>query len=109
MTIRGLIALAALGLLAGCAPTYLPVDAAGRTTAAPPAAAAEVASPPDACGASRLQYLIGKPKSQIPVPADLSKRRVACTTCVSSEITDPTRVTILFDQSTGLVTKAICQ
>ena len=37
--------------------------------------------PPDSCGASQLQGLVGKPKSQIPVPTDPSRRRVACTSC----------------------------
>ncbi len=101
------------GALAGCQAHYLPVDDAGRTTARPPPAAPistpVPASAPDTCGADKLQYLVGKSRRQIPVAVDMSKRRVACTTCVISHLDDPTRVTILFDDSTGLVTSVKCQ
>ncbi len=100
-------------VLTGCASGYLPVDEAGRTTAAPPSlptsAGVDVAPAPDTCGAAKLQYLVGKPKAQVPVPVDLYRQRVDCTTCVMSHRDDPRRVTILFDQTTGLVTKVMCQ
>ena len=86
---KGLIA-AALLLLAGCQGRYLPVDNAGRTTAVPPPA--NVSAPPsahDTCGADKLQYLVGKSRLQIPVAVYISKRRVACTTCVMSHLDDP--------------------
>jgi hypothetical protein len=106
----GLLGMAALCGVAGCAPRYLPVDGAGRITAVPPPA--NISAPPsahDTCGADKLQYLIGKSRLQIPVAVDISKRRVACTTCVLSHLDDPSRITILFDETTGLVTSVKCQ
>ena len=108
----GLIVMA-FGVLAGCQSRYLPVDEAGSTTAVPPPANVSAPPPPasahDTCGADKLQYLIGKSRLQIPVAVDMSRRRVACTTCVLSNPEDPSRVTILFDQTSGLVTSVKCQ
>lgn len=130
-------ALAAIGLavsLGGCARDYLPVDQAGRHTALPPPAAPATASPSpppaepapaaaasnptaapspappanDTCGAAGLMYLIGKPKTEIPVATDLSRRRVTCSTCAVTEDYRPDRVTIVFDQTTGLVQAVKC-
>jgi hypothetical protein len=122
--------LAVVAALGGCAPEYLPVDAAGHHTArapsgppadlasapaaSPPPAAASPAGPPaplptgDTCGAGALTYLIGKPKTEIPIPTDLSRRRVVCTTCMRTQDYRPDRLTILFDQQTGLVTELKC-
>jgi hypothetical protein len=109
----GLLGTAALCVLSGCASRYLPVDEAGRTTAVPPPAnvSAPTATPSvhDTCGADQLQYLVGKSRLQIPVAVDMSKRRVACTTCVLSQVDDPSRTTILFDETSGLVTSVKCQ
>jgi len=106
---KGLIATVFV-LLAGCQSRYLPVDDAGRTPAAPPPANVSAAlSARATCGADKLQYLVGKSRLQIPVPVDMSKRRVACTTCVMSHLDDPSRVTILFDETSGLVTTVKCQ
>lgn len=117
--VRKLAVGAALLLLAGCQTRYLPVDDAGRHTATPALGAAATtpvpvgASPPapvplaglsDTCGASGLQYLVGKPKTQIPVPVNPAKRQVICVTCAAAPGPDPARATILFDQGTGLVT-----
>jgi hypothetical protein len=102
----------AVAVLAGCQDRYLAVDDAGRTTATPPPLAAPpttAAAAADTCGAGKLQYLIGKSRRQIPVPVNMAKQRVDCTTCVLSHLDDPQRVTILFDQSTGLVTDVKCQ
>jgi hypothetical protein len=60
------------------------------------------------CDAPSLVYLIGHPRTQIPVPADLSKRRVTCTSCPASEDHRPDRTDILFDARTGLVTDVTC-
>lgn len=94
--------------LAGCQGRYLPVDSAGRTTAVPPAAPT-AATAPNTCGADKLQYLVGKTRQQIPVAVDMSKWRVVCTTCIMSHLDDPQRTTILFDETTGLVTAVKCQ
>ena len=125
MTIRKLaFAGAAVLLLAGCQTRYLPVDDAGHHTAvpAPGAAAAAPVSldvpPPapvplaalsDTCGAAALQYLIGKPKTEIPVPVNPGKRQVTCATCAMAPGVDPARTTVLFDPGTGLVTQVMCR
>ena len=115
---RGCLRLAALGSLAafaglgGCASHYLPVDDGGHVTAAKPSVGAPATMPantPDTCGAGKLQYLVGKRWTQVPVPADLNSQRVSCTTCVRSDDVNPRRVTVLYDQPSGLVTKVICQ
>lgn len=64
--------------------------------------------PPDSCGANQLQWLVGKPKSQIPVPADPSRRRVACTTCPVTLDYSATRLNIFFDAETGIVKEVKC-
>jgi hypothetical protein len=60
------------------------------------------------CDAASLTYLIGKPRTEIPVPVDPSRRRVACTTCPVSEDYQPDRTNILYDAQTGKVTKLKC-
>lgn len=62
----------------------------------------------DLCKAGELQYLVGKPKSDIPVPVDVVNRRVACTTCVITEDYSPYRVNIFFDAETELVELVRC-
>ncbi|HEX7799602.1 MAG TPA: proteinase inhibitor i78, partial [Asticcacaulis sp.] len=49
-----------------------------QTPATPPAALKPMAD--DQCGAQPLQYLVGRPRTDIPVPLDPSTRRVVCST-----------------------------
>ena len=63
---------------------------------------------PSTCEAPSLTYLIGKSRTNIPVPVDPSKRRVSCTTCPVTEDYRPERTDILFDETTGLVTAVKC-
>ena len=114
----GVLGAAALAL-AGCA-DRLPVDAADRHTALPPRTAAAEAppapapaalappAPADTCGAAELAYLVGKPRTQISIPADLTRRRVVCTTCPVTQDVRPDRQTITYDSATNLVTKVGC-
>jgi hypothetical protein len=129
----GVVAGLALSLAAcSSSPKPAPATAAPARTApapslppAPPPQAAAPAPPPaepvpqtpvppaapvagDLCGASVLQDLVGKPRTDIPVPADLSHRRVYCTTCMVTQDYDPARLNILFDAQTGLVTQVRC-
>ena len=124
-TVGALLALAVLG---GCR-SYLPVDAEGGRTALPPAtqgaatpsptptpqAYAPPSPPPparsrpaDACGASALAYLVGRPRTEIPVPTDPSRRRVTCTTCPVTQDVRPDRQTITYDAATGRVVGVTC-
>jgi hypothetical protein len=82
-------------------PAQTPV-ASAVPPAAPPAAT------PDQCGAKELQYLVGRPKIEIPIPIEPGRRRVICTTCPRMEDIRPDRQTIIFDQTTSLVTAVTC-
>ena len=83
MNLFRLIALGAAVASLGACTSYLAVNDAGDTTAKAPAATTPVTPVKgDTCGASKLQYLVGKPKEEAPVPADLSKRRVYCSSCI---------------------------
>jgi hypothetical protein len=63
---------------------------------------------PDLCGAKGLSGLIGRSRTEIPIPADLSMRHVVCTTCVPPETQLDRRQLIWFDAETGLVTAVGC-
>ena len=113
-------------LAAGCAPTAIAPPAA--TTAAPrPAETAAQNLPPsppapvlrspaprpeavqrDQCGAAELQRLVGRPRSEIPVPVDPNHQRVACTACPVTEDFDPGRLNFFFDRDTGLIQQVRC-
>lgn len=86
----------------------LTLGAAEPPSEAPPAAPKSAPAPPDRCGAKDLQYLVGLPRTEIPIPVEPGLRQVICTTCPRSEDHRPERQTILFDQSTNLVTAVTC-
>ena len=62
----------------------------------------------DTCGARPLQYLVGRPRTEIPVPLRPSLRRVLCLTCPMTQDYAPMRQTILYDSETGLVREVKC-
>lgn len=62
----------------------------------------------DLCGAKPLQYLIGKPRTDIPVPLDPNSRRVLCTTCAATLDYNPSRQNIIFDADTGIIKSVSC-
>jgi len=133
--LRAVLALAALTLVAGCAggnhegerwpevpSARAPVPAPVYTPPAPapvapapvqpsPAPAAPQAYHPvanDMCGATALQYLIGRPRTEIPVPLQPSTRRVVCSSCVITQEYRADRQTIVFDSDTGLIKSVAC-
>ena len=55
-----------------------------------------------------MQWLVGKPKTEIPVPVDVVNRRVTCTTCPVTEDFSPHRLNIFFNDQTGLVEQVRC-
>ena len=65
-------------------------------------------APKDACGAAALAHLVGKNKSEIPVPVNPAQRRVACTTCPITEDFSPWRLNIFYDAKTGVITEVRC-
>ena len=62
----------------------------------------------DLCKAGDLQYLVGRNRSEIPVPVDVVNRRVACTTCPVTEDYSPYRLNIFFNAETDLVELVRC-
>ena len=62
----------------------------------------------DTCGASALAGLVGRPRTEIPVAVDLTRRRVSCTACPVAPDVRMDRLNILFDAQTGRVTKITC-
>ena len=115
-------ALAALALLAlaGCAPTYAIAPTPKPRTGAQPPAAAPAAearrspiprpdvTPRDQCGAADLQGLVGRPRTEVPVPLNPNRQRVACTTCPVTEDYDPGRLNFFFDRDTGMIREVRC-
>ena len=114
--------IAALALvLAACSsdPKPQPVAPAPPPPPPPPAPPPAVSLPvapisvppppaPDQCGAWELAGLIGKPRTEIPVPVNPGRRRVVCTTCPKTMDFSPSRLTIEYDATTGKVTKVGC-
>lgn len=62
----------------------------------------------DPCAARDLQWLVGRPRTEIPVPVDVSRRRVTCTTCAITEDHVPYRLNIFYDRQSGRVTEVRC-
>ncbi len=77
----------------------------------PPAPAPQAEYKPmadDQCGAVALQYLVGKPRTDIPVPLDPGSRRVVCSSCIVTQEYRADRQTITFDSDTGLISSVKC-
>jgi hypothetical protein len=83
-------------------PTVAPVQTQATPLQPPPRRAT------DSCGAYELQGLVGKQRSDIPVPVDPSRRRVACTTCPVTQDFREDRLNIFFDADTGVVKSVTC-
>jgi hypothetical protein len=105
--------LVVLGACAEPAPQAPPPPVAAAAAPAPPSTPAHATrpaaqQPQDACGAIPLQSLVGKPRTDIPVPVNPSMRRVVCSTCVITQDYVSGRQTITYDSQTGLVTSVRC-
>ncbi len=62
----------------------------------------------DVCKAGEMQHLVGKPKTDIPVPVDVVNRRVTCTTCPVTQDYSPYRLNIFFNEQTGVIEQVRC-
>ena len=62
----------------------------------------------DQCGAADLQGLVGKSRTEIPIPIDPTKQRVACTTCPVTMDFSPRRLNFFFDAATGVIKEIRC-
>lgn len=104
LTLLVILGLSACAAAPGASPPPSPSAsiADAPTFPLPPPAA------PDACGARDLQWLVGQPRSRIPVPTDPSKRRVACTTCPVTMDYRSDRLNIFYDAQTGIITEVKC-
>ena len=95
-------------LLAGCggspAPEPTPPPQAHRPVPPPPRGGPHR----DECGAHDLQTLVGRPRSEIPVPVIPSLQRVACTNCPVTQDYNPRRLNFFFDPQSGLIREVSC-
>ncbi|MFI4964255.1 MAG: I78 family peptidase inhibitor [Caulobacterales bacterium] len=109
----------ALGLAACSGPNYPTTAPAAGTGPAPnppalgPAARRSLVPRPqisvrDQCGAAPLQGLVGRPRTEIPVPLNPNLQRVACTRCPVTEDFNPARLNFFFDADTGLIARIRC-
>ena len=95
MSIRRVLPLALLALASCAGPEGPAPTRPGQSAAADrPSTSARSRSPApraggDTCGAKALQSLIGRPRAEIPVPVDLSRRRVTCPAVVDAGGTFP--------------------
>ena len=119
----GAVVLMLSALLAACAPSR-PAPGTERTVVVPPPSRyatptpyvtprpSSQPTPPttavDACGAGSHAYLVGKNRSEIPVPVNPSQRRVYCSTCPVTMDFSPRRLNIVYNAETDLVTEVKC-
>jgi hypothetical protein len=104
-------ALAAIGLAlthAACSssPTEAPEPSGPAPVASQPAEPAPADS--DRCGAAEAQALVGKLRTEIPIPVDPARQRVACTTCPVTLDFSPERLNFFFDAATGVIKEVRC-
>jgi hypothetical protein len=62
----------------------------------------------DTCKAGEMQYLVGKPRTEIPVPVDVVNRRVTCTTCPVTQDFSAYRLNIFYNADTGVIEQVRC-
>jgi hypothetical protein len=106
--VRELIFLGILALV-GCESAPRSAQVATTTPIAETPTIPMPAEPPrDSCGAREMQWLVGKPKSAIPVPTEPARRRVACTTCPVTLDYRANRLNIFFDAGTGIIKEVKC-
>jgi hypothetical protein len=104
----GLIALAALAACSTPASDASAPRAVEEAQLNQPIGAPPVNPTADMCRAGELQWLVGKPKTEIPVPVDVVNRRVACTTCPVTEDYSAQRLNIFFNEQTQIVEQVRC-
>lgn len=93
-----ILSLAAIGLLAGCAP----VDDAGSTPATPPG------DGPSQCKADQYQRFIGRNRSELPARPAGETWRVTCTTCPVTMDYSSQRLNVFYEEATGIIREVKC-
>jgi len=97
----GMLALAACSTAPESPPPPPAEVAPAPTPAAPPPVA-------DACNAAAYQRLVGRPRSEVPVPVKPDLQRVACATCPITMDYNPNRLNFFFDAATGIIKEVRC-
>lgn len=110
---RALIVLAASALAVACSSSPPVADqpaprAVEQAEQSRPVGGRMPGSEADLCRAAEMQWLVGKPRTEIPVPVEVVNRRVVCTTCPVTEDYSAYRLNIFFNQETGLVEQVRC-
>jgi hypothetical protein len=104
----GLIALLALGACSTPASDAAAPRAVERAQINQPIGSRPSNPAADLCRAGPLQWLVGKPRTEIPVPVDVVSRRVTCTTCPVTQDYSPHRLNIFFNERTDIVEQVRC-
>ncbi|MDO8409177.1 MAG: peptidase inhibitor I78 [Phenylobacterium sp.] len=105
MTRNLVLAMAAGLLLSACASEPAPTPPPEQPAAPRPT---QPSQPTDQCGAAQAQRLVGRHRSEIPVPVNPGLQRVACTTCPVTMDFHPRRLNFFYDAETGLIKEVRC-
>jgi hypothetical protein len=101
-----------LVLLAGCSSTPVAEQPAPRTVELAeqnqPIGTRMPQADTDLCKAGEFQWLVGRPRTEIPVPVEVVNRRVACTSCPVTEDYSPYRLNIFYNSQSDLVEQVRC-
>ena len=107
--VKRVFALCGVLLVSACAaPAAPPSPPPPAPVAAAPTPALRPSAPPDSCGAAASQHLVGRNRSEIPVPVSPGRQRVACTTCPVTQDLNPSRLNFFFDADTGVIREIRC-
>ncbi len=92
-------------MVVGLALTTLSCAGAAET---PPAPAPTPKAAQDTCGVAKLEYLVGRNKSEIPPTPAGANWRIYCSSCLVTMDYSPARLDIVFDDKTGIVKEVKC-